>query len=436
MSDASAVVAGRYRLEGRIAAGGMGEVWRGTDVVLGRPVAVKLLRSGCAQDPGSLARFRSEARHAASVSHPGIAQVYDYGQAEPPYLVMELVDGPSLAQVLGGGPLDPGRVMDVVAQAAAGLDAAHRAGLVHRDIKPGNLLLGPGGQVKITDFGICRAAGSAAVTGTGELLGTPAYLAPERLAGQVATPASDLYSLGVLAWECLAGTPPFTGTPVEVALAHRTRPLPPLPAAVPADVAALVAELTAQDPLARPRGAGEVARRASRLRDAMTSRATLPLEGQPDPLAGLVRAGPAKPGTRARGRTLPGRAAVLGAGGLTGAVVLAVLLAGMLSGAGSPAHTAPPPAAPSRTSLAATVQVSAGSLAGQPLSAVRRQLQQLGLMVRVQWQPSGQDPGTVLSVQPSGPVPAGSVIAITAAAPPHHDRHGHGDGHGNGDGGD
>ncbi len=192
MSDARAVGAGRYRLEGRIGAGGMGEVWKGTDVLLGRPVAVKLLRSGYAQDPGSLARFRSEARHAALLSHPGIAQVYDYGQAEPPYLVMELVDGPSLAEVLGGGPLDPSRAMDVVAQAAAGLEAAHRAGLVHRDIKPGNLLLGPGGQVKITDFGISRAAGSATVTGTGDLLGTPAYLAPERLAGQVATPASDL----------------------------------------------------------------------------------------------------------------------------------------------------------------------------------------------------------------------------------------------------
>jgi hypothetical protein len=324
----------------------------------------------------------------------------------------------------------------VVAQAAAGLGAAHEAGLVHRDIKPGNLLLGPDGQVKITDFGISRAAGSATVTGTGELLGTPAYLAPERLAGQVATPASDLYSLGVLAWECLAGTPPFTGTPVEVALAHRNHPLPPLPAAVPADVAALVAELTARDPLARPRGAGEVARRAGQLRDAMNSRATLTLEARPDPLTDLAWAGPARSGTRVRGRTLPGRAAVLGAGGLTGAVVLAVLLAGMLSGAGSRARTASPPAAPSRTSLAATVQVSAGSLAGQPLSAVRRQLQQLGLMVRVQWQPSGQDPGTVLSVQPSGRVPAGSVIAITAAAPSHHDRHGHGDGHGNGDGGD
>jgi len=168
-------------------------------------VAVKLLRAGYAQDPGSVARFRSEARHAASLSHPGIAQVYDYGEGELPYLVMELVDGPSLARVLGGGPLDPGRAMDVVAQAAAGLDAAHRAGLVHRDIKPANLLLGPGGQVKITDFGISRTAGPEPVTGTGTLLGTPAYLAPERLAGQAATPAGDLYSLGVVAWECLVG---------------------------------------------------------------------------------------------------------------------------------------------------------------------------------------------------------------------------------------
>jgi serine/threonine-protein kinase len=436
MSDTSAVVAGRYRLEGRIAAGGVGEVWCGIDVVLGRPVAVKLLRAGYAQDPVSVARFRSEARHAALLSHPGIAQVYDYGQAEPPYLVMELVDGPSLAQVLGGGPLDPGRVMDVVAQAAAGLDAAHRAGLVHRDIKPGNLLLGPGGQVKITDFGISRAAGSAPVTGTGELLGTPAYLAPERLVGQAATPASDLYSLGVLAWECLTGTPPFTGPPVEVALAHRNRPLPPLPAAVPADVAALVAELTAKDPLARPRGAGEVASRAGRLRDALNCRATLPLQTRPDPLATPARPGPARPGTRFGGRTLPRRAAVLGAGALIGAVVLAVLLAGTLSRAGSQARTASPPAAPSPASPAATVQVSSDSLTGQPLSVVRRQLQQLGLMVRVLWQPSGQDPGTVLSVQPSGRVPAGSVIAVTAAALPHHDGHGHGHGQGNGDGGD
>ena len=288
----------------------MGEVWKGTDVVLGRPVAVKLLRAGYAGHPESLARFRSEARHAAALSDPGIAQVYDYGEAGSPYLVMELIDGPSLAEVLGGGPLDPARAMDVVAQAAAGLEAAHRAGLVHRDIKPGNLLLGPGGQVKITDFGISRAVGSAPVTGTGVLLGTPAYLAPERVAGQEATAASDLYSLGVVAWECLAGAPPFTGPPVEVALAHRDRPLPPLPGAVPAEAAALVAELTAKDPLARPPGAGVVAERAGRLRDAMTSRSTLPLDVGPDrfaaPAPALPR--PAGPRRRPRDRMPSGRA--------------------------------------------------------------------------------------------------------------------------------
>jgi serine/threonine-protein kinase len=182
------LVAGRYRLEGRIAAGGAGEVWKGTEDVLGRSVAVKLLRAEYAQHPQAVARFRAEARHASALSHPGIAQVYGYGEAGAPYLVMELVDGPSLAHVLEAGPLDPGRVMDVVAQAAAGLQAAYRAGLVHRDIKPGNLLLGRGGQVKITDFGICHAAGSAPLTGTGTLLGTPAYLAPERVAGRAATP--------------------------------------------------------------------------------------------------------------------------------------------------------------------------------------------------------------------------------------------------------
>jgi serine/threonine-protein kinase len=436
MSDASVVVAGRYRLDGRIGSGGAGEVWRGTDEVLGRPVAVKLLRAGYAQDPGSVARFRSEARHAALLSHPGIAQVYDYGEREPPYLVMELVDGPSLARVLGAGPLDPGRAMDVVAQAADGLAAAHRAGLVHRDIKPANLLLGPGGQVKITDFGISSAAGSAPVTGTGTLLGTPAYLAPERVAGQAATPASDLYSLGVVAWECLAGAPPFTGPPVEVARAHRDRPLPPLPGTVPAGVAALVAELTAKDPLARPPGAGEVASRAGRLRDVMNSRATLPLEIQPGPLAVPARPDPARHGRRVRGGMRPGWAAALGAGAVIAAVLLAVLVAGMLNQAGSQARAGSPPAAPSRTSAAATVQVSPGLLAGQPVDMVRRQLQQLGLVVRVLWQPGGQDPGTVLSVQPTGRVPAGSVITVTAAAPPNHDRHGHGNGQGNSDAGD
>jgi eukaryotic-like serine/threonine-protein kinase len=443
MTHTSVLLACRYRLESRIAVGGMGEVWKGTDDVLTRPVAVKLLRAGYAQHPGTLARFRSEARHAGSLSHPGIAHVYDYGEAELPYLVMELVDGPSLAGLLGSGALDPGRAMDVVAQAAAGLQAAHQAGLVHRDIKPGNLLLGPGGQLKITDFGISHAAGSAPLTGTGILLGTPAYLAPERIAGQAATPASDLYSLGVVAWECLVGTPPFTGAPVEVALAHREVPLPPLPGAVPADVAALIAALTAKDPRARPPGAGEVAERAGRLRDAISSRSTLSLDTGPDLLAAVGRLLPelARPVRWRRDRRLSGRAAALGAGVLIAAVILGVLLSGLLSQAGSgprTGRTSATAAARPGASEASMVEVSSGSLAGQPVSAIRRQLQQLGLVVRLVWQPSSQDPGTVLSVQPSGRVPAGSVIAITVASPLHlgGHGHGHGGGQGHGDGGD
>ena len=168
MSDTIVMLADRYRLEIRIAVGAVGQVWRATDLVLGRPVAVKLLRAEYTQHPEVLARFRAEARHAGSVSHPGIAQVFDYGEdgaAASPYLVMELVDGPSLARVLAAGPLAPARAMDVLAQAAAGLQAAHAAGLVHRDVKPGNLLVGPSGQVKITDFGIAHAATSPALAG-------------------------------------------------------------------------------------------------------------------------------------------------------------------------------------------------------------------------------------------------------------------------------
>ena len=186
-----------------MAYGGVGEVWRATDLVLGGPVAVKLLRAEYAQHPEVLARFRAEARHAGSVSHPGIAQVYDYGE-----------DGAAGFAVPGdgtGGRAVPGPCAGVraagsrpapwtcFAQAAAGLQAAHAAGLVHRDVKPGNLLVGPSGRVKITDFGIAHAAWSAPITQTGALVGTPAYLAPERVMGGPATPAATCTPSGWLA---------------------------------------------------------------------------------------------------------------------------------------------------------------------------------------------------------------------------------------------
>jgi hypothetical protein len=455
VSPATAVIAGRYCLESRIAAGGMGEVWRAVDQVLGRPVAVKLLRGEYAGHAETLARFAAEARHAASVSHPGIAQVYDYGETGRrglPYLVMELVDGPSLAGMLAGGPLDPAQAMEVVSQAAAGLAAAHGAGLVHRDVKPANLLVSPDGTVKITDFGIAHAAGSAPITRTGMLMGTPAYLAPERTMGRPATPASDLYSLGVAAYECLTGMPPFIGTAMEVALAHQHSPLPPLPPDVPAEAAALIAELAAKHPAARPASAAEVASRAGRVRDAMTGGATirLPVPSQPMPAThGYTRpvtlAGPqepALPSPRRRlgsGRTRPGSMMMLIA---SGAVLVAGVAGWLAAGSGAPASGHHPaatrPTAPApRTPAARTAEVNAGALAGQPVSAVVRQLRQLGLQPRVIWLDTArQPPGTAVSVQPAGQVPVGSTVIVAAALQPHGHPGGHdhgGKGKGGGD---
>jgi serine/threonine-protein kinase len=311
------LLGGRYELDEPIGTGGFSEVWRATDTVLSRPVAIKRLNASYARQAQALARFRAEARHAGALSHPNIARVYDY--AEPadgqPYLVMELVDGPSLARALTSGPLDAARTMDVVAQAAAGLQAAHDAGLIHRDIKPANLLLSPGGTVKVTDFGIAHAVGSAPVTVTGMLIGTPCYMAPERVSGAQATPASDLYALGVVAYECLAGAPPFSGVPLEVALAHRERPLPPLPLSVPADVGALVMQLTAKDPFWRPGSAAEVARRAAALRDGLRAGAAAmgPIR-RAAPAAVLAGAPVTTDDGRKPGRTPPARLARAGAG--------------------------------------------------------------------------------------------------------------------------
>ena len=264
------LLAGRYRLDEPIGTGWFSEVWRATDTALSRPVAVKLLHPAYAQQPEALARFRAGALHAAALWHENITHIYDYDEpteGPQPYLVMELVGGLSLAGVLAGGPLDAARTMDVVAQAAAGLQAAHAKGLVHRDIRPGNLLLAASGTVKITDWGIAQAIGSTPGTVIGTVTGTAEYLAPERTAGAQAVPASDLYALGVVAYECLAGAPPFVGEPPDVGRAHRDHAVPPLPGSVPADVSALVLQLVAKDPARRPGSAAEVAQRAGRLRE-------------------------------------------------------------------------------------------------------------------------------------------------------------------------
>jgi serine/threonine-protein kinase len=282
------LIAGRYQLDEPIGVGGYSEVWRATDVVLARPVAVKLLHPHYLQQPEALARFQAEARHAAALWHENIAHIYDYdetGDGLQPYLVMELVDGPSLAGELAGGPLDAARTMDIVAQTAAGLQAVHAVGLIHRDVKPGNLLLASSGTVKITDFGISHAIGSAPITITGAVMGSATYLAPERIAGAQAEPASDLYALGIVAYECLAGAPPFTGKPLDVACAHRDRSVPLLPVSVPAGTSALVMQLVAKDPAWRPGSAAEVAHRAGRLRDDLRRRYSAGAGRRRQPLA-------------------------------------------------------------------------------------------------------------------------------------------------------
>jgi eukaryotic-like serine/threonine-protein kinase len=215
-------IGSRYRMGAPLAAGGMGEVWVARDLLLDRPVAVKVLGGALAGDGRAAERLRREARAVARLDHPNIARVLDLGEHDGrPYLVMELLEGESLAgRIDRAGPMAPGEAARVVAAVADALQAAHRAGVVHRDVKPGNVFLTAEGEVKVLDFGIASAAGEADLT-TGDLLGTAAYLAPERALGRPATPAADIYSLGVVLYELLAGRRPFEGgSHIELAMAH------------------------------------------------------------------------------------------------------------------------------------------------------------------------------------------------------------------------
>ena len=274
MNDAY-VLDGRYALVELIATGGMGEVWRGTDQILGRQVAIKMLAAMHADDEQFRARFQAEARYASSLSHPGITRVFDYGEHSPlggPYLVMELVDGQPLSEILERhGRLDPNVVLDIVAQSARALDIAHQAGIVHRDIKPGNLLIMADGTTKITDFGIAKAHSlqSMQLTATGIVMGTALYVSPEQATGSPLTGSSDIYSLGVVAYECLSGQTPFMADqPLAIAIMHKHEPVPALPPDVPRSVADLVYAMLAKSPEGRPETAQHVADRAEVIREA------------------------------------------------------------------------------------------------------------------------------------------------------------------------
>ena len=241
----------------------MATVWKARDTLLGRFVAVKRLLPHLAGDPEAAERFKREAHAAAQLSHPGIVTVFDTGEdADGPFIVQELVDGTTLAAHLAHtGPLGPQPVTDIVSQVAAALDHAHSVGVIHRDIKPANLIIEPDGRVRIADFGIAHTVDDpATITSSGELVGTITYLAPEILAGQPATPASDIYSLGAVTYELLSGQPPYQApTPAALLEAVRIGDVPDLRGFAPDQMAHAVAGAMARDPVSRPETAGAFA---------------------------------------------------------------------------------------------------------------------------------------------------------------------------------
>lgn len=434
---------GRYQLSSRIAIGGMGEVWQATDLVIGRTIAIKILKDEYLGDPGFLERFRAEARHAALVNHEGIANVFDYGEEDgSAFLVMELVPGEALSAILERERMLPAdRVLDFIAQTATALSAAHAAGLVHRDIKPGNLLITPDNRVKITDFGIARIADQVPLTATGQVMGTVQYLSPEQASGHPASPTTDIYSLGIVAYEALAGRRPFTGeSQVAIAMAQINETPPELPATVSEPVRNLVYSCLAKSPGDRPATAAHLARAAQSLRRGDIAAAATAVPGilGDGSLAGTVGANYGQPTASTRVLTAtetrpietvkrhPWTWPLIAIVSLLGVVLIGAVIALLASPPDQPAVPTPSFTTPVMTpvpsvipSVAPIVLLESDYL-GLTQNQAQAKLEALGLQMEVvigTVAPTLDDVDKSYRINPQGNVRENDIIAVSFYAP-------------------
>jgi len=468
MLTSGQLLADRYRLARRIAVGGMGEVWEAADTRLDRRVAVKVLKPELGGDAEFLHRFRTEARTTAALNHPGIAAVHDYGETagvvdgpkDTAYLVMELVEGEPLAAILARERrINADRTLDILEQAGNALQAAHERGYVHRDVKPGNILITPTGQVKLTDFGIAKAADAAPVTRSGMVMGTAHYIAPEQALGHEAEPASDVYSLAVVGYECLAGHRPFLSeNAVTVAMMHIRDLPPPLPPDVPPGARALIEATLVKDPRQRYGSGAEFAAAVAAVRAGLPlpvpsgrpltpahlggpptgTHPRIPMIGPPSIPPGMTGGfplGPPPPAPR-RGRAWLW---VLIALLVAGLIVLAAFgVPALLRSSDTPDNRDNPRQGTSVNNPGASepgggtrkntfprepgdkpgrlIDVDPGRYLNKPAAGAAGELSSMGLAVDVQTlngeQPRNLDTCFVMEVTPAGPRPIGSEVTI------------------------